>query len=210
MSENWQHICEDLENVISPVNSNIEQQNQACTYQLPKIYCNTDKKKFNLFDRFSFVQLIEQIIRSKFKPNSNNIRNRGVIFEKFKELIDLSDPKCEEFIKQNEKSLLKLKNKRQLLLFLNKKFKKIHNYEPKITDSKTIYYKNSKSKSSIYMSNGFKYFSAGLVLIIIFIFMIIYIFFTSDLIELYFLRENSKHLLLLKFIKTIILAIMRN
>lgn len=115
----------------------------ALNFQIPKIYCSTKDKKYNLFDRHSYAQLVAFLVESKIvqgrkigskgSESESPLRglhgtqhNRGIFYNWLKKHLDLENSQCNEFITENESSLRRLKNKRQLLMFLSRKFEKIH------------------------------------------------------------------------------------
>lgn len=222
MHENWHTITEFdnsvindnniVDDILSPVttnsNLNIEKNNaekdnteknntDSHDFQVPKVFCNAKAKKFKLFDKFSYVQLVEHIIRMKFQRDTS-ICKRGKISEILEGLIDLEDERNVAFIDENQKKLLKLRNKRQLIMFLNKKFKNVHRFETLDDRNKFAY---DFVKSFIY------WVFIILVILLVFIIALLYIFFNSELIENNILKD-SKHLPVVKTLKIFILAIM--
>ncbi|KAG0673999.1 hypothetical protein C6P40_005374 [Pichia californica] len=98
---------------------------------LPSIYCDVSNKKYNLFDKYSYIQFIQFTITAKLKRidiNANRFQTarNNLICQFLKDTLNLQISENNKFLIDNELTLYKLKNKRQLLLFLHKKFSKLH------------------------------------------------------------------------------------
>lgn len=196
----------EFDNILSPVTTNTN------AFIMPKLNHdnnNSDNNvdtvtnsKYNLFDRFSYIQLTDYIWNNK-KVLINDKHKRGDLFNWFINLIDLNIIKCKEFIDQNENSLKKLKNKRQLLLFLNKKFSSIHkinsnsntnSISSSVLNSRLSLYKSSLKNSK----NGTNSTSLLMIIlrIIFYLFFswitIFYLVFYTEILDYLFVNDKQK------------------
>lgn len=196
--------------------------NNNITFEIPKLYCNIKDKKFNLFDRFSYIQFIEFTLSSKLNSkqgwinktdNKNNIKSkinsRNKIYYFVKNNLDLTLDDNNRFLIANEKILRKLNNKRQLLMFLNKKFSKLHH----LSDS--IVYKEYKDNSNRLLITNYKLkrILANLLFIIILtlilLLCLIILFLKTNIFELIF-EKNPRFLFLIKTLKLTLFTVLVN
>lgn len=217
-NEEWENIytseeksTDNFNDIISPTSSN---ENNDISFQLPKLYCDVNVKKFNIYDRFSYVQFIEFIIRSRILKSK---KSRGCILSWLKDHLDLEIPSCNNFIIENEKTLFKFKNKRQLLMFLERKFTNIHNINnyKDITNYKQILSSyNQKKTISYYVIINYFCCLLYYILYIAFFTMLILlilltIFFQTYLFEDYLCKySSSNYSILLKTIKSTAITLM--
>ena len=191
--------------------------------QIPKIYCSTKDKKFNLFDKFSYAQLIEFLVRSRIAQghrtdkSSGRVpkqgkRDRGVFHEWLKAHVDLRNKQCSDFITENENSLLRLKNKRQLLMFLNRRFEKTHhlrNDASKFTDCVSIVKSLGKSNASKNTNPVvLPVLLSSMLLTLVFVLMLFTLFFKTNTFERLF-YSYPPYMHLIKTSKTFLSAMAR-
>lgn len=194
----------DINNILSPTSSN----SKCLDLKYPKIETDIKTIKFNLFDKLSFIQLIEFIIKSKINSNLNNIcnsktiRNRGIIYSWLKNQLDLTIVENNEFLINNKKKLLNFKNKRQLIMFLNKYFKNYHHLNEKSTVSNSLINLNR-----IYSFSKFIILSIFLSILLILI--SIKIIFNTSIIESYLLKK-SDNIEYFRLVKSVILHFLSN
>lgn len=197
----------EFNNILSPVSTNTN------TFIMPKLNHDNNSNdnnvdtvitnvKYNLFDRFSYIQLTDYIWNNK-KILINDKHKRGDLFNWFINLIDLKIIKCKEFIDQNENSLKKLKNKRQLLVFLNKNFSSIHKINS-ISNTNSISSSVLNSRLSLYKSslknskNGTNSTSLLTIIlkIIFYLFFswitIFYLVFYTEILDYLFVNDKQK------------------
>jgi hypothetical protein len=118
--------CE-MESILTPESSpELAASSPSQDFVIPTLTVDTTKKKFNLFDKYSYTQLIEYIVRTKVTSQESPKFQRGSLYRWFKDHINRENEQCNKFMLDNEKSLFRLRNKRQLLMFLSRKFSKIH------------------------------------------------------------------------------------
>lgn len=196
--------------------------NNNITFEIPKLYCNIKDKKFNLFDRFSYIQFIEFTLSSKLNSkqgwinktdNKNNIKSkinsRNKIYYFVKNNLDLTLDDNNRFLIANEKILRKLNNKRQLLMFLNKKFSKLHH----LSDS--IVYKeyNDNSNRLLITNYKLKQILSNLLFIIILtlilLLCLIILFLKTNIFEFIF-EKNPRFLFLIKTLKLTLFTVLVN
>ncbi|GMM45262.1 hypothetical protein DAPK24_018370 [Pichia kluyveri] len=196
----------EFDNILSPVTTNTN------AFIMPKLNHDNNNNnnvdtvitnvKYNLFDRFSYIQLTDYIWNNK-KILINDKHKRGDLFNWFINLIDLNIIKCKEFIDQNKNSLKKLKNKRQLLLFLNKNFSSIHKINS-ISNTNSISSSVLNSRLSLYKSslknskNGTNSTSLLTIIlkIIFYLFFswitIFYLVFYTEILDYLFVNDKQK------------------
>lgn len=189
----------------------IQSDDSNSTYIMPRIHLHVTEKKYDLFEKSNYVQLVELIVRSKIPTNRNNKRQtRGVLYLWLKKKIDLSSEKSKGFLEEKQKTLLKLKNKRQLLLFLNRNFNHIHDLKSWKTHNHTsgspdvqnrTYTGTKRCAAMVY--NLFCVTLLSLILVVL----IIYIFKTTDKLEACFIKDPNQ-LSLIKSIKPILFAVL--
>lgn len=117
----------EMESILTPESSpELAASSPSLDFVIPTFTVDTTKKKFNPFDKYSYTQLIEYIVRTKVTSQESPKFQRGSLYRWFKDHINRENEQCNKFMLDNEKSLFRLRNKRQLLMFLGRKFNKIH------------------------------------------------------------------------------------
>lgn len=226
--ENWNLLSqtcsvEDItEYISSDENANIDN-NCNIDFVIPKLYCNIKDKKFNLFDRFSYIQFIEFTLSSKLnskqgwinkinnKNNNNKIKinSRNKVYYFVKNNLDLKIEKNKKFLVANEKVLRKLNNKRQLLMFLNKKFSKLHH----LNDSIAYIDNNNNNNKSLTLNYNIKKILLNILFIIILtvvmLLCLIILLLKTDIFE-YIFEKNPRFLFLIKTMKLTLFTILIN
>lgn len=96
--------------------------------KIPQIHCTIEKHKLNPFITSDYIQLLESVMTKNFKPSQSS--NRINFHSWLADTIDTNDPKCTNFLKNSTKQLARVKNKRQLILFLKRNFNKQSKKQP--------------------------------------------------------------------------------
>lgn len=183
-------------------------------FQIPKLYCDIKNKRYDLFDKFSYNQLIEFIINSKIpvQTDLSNLKKRrrvrGSLYYWLKDQLNLELPKNVHFINENQASLKKLKNKRQLLMFLSKKFENYyHHFNKDGYKSCNSACEISTPRTSTKSILRIAVFSVLLALFLILA--LFFLFFNTTLFEQLF-ESDPKYSTLIKASKTILSAMINN